>query len=63
MKKKLLLKLFIFVFLGALFGFLFYFFVGCRTGSCPITSNPYISVFYGILMGAVLGYDSRLIRP
>lgn len=38
--------------LGAVGGFLYYYFVGCSTGTCPITSNPYISIVYG----AVLGY-------
>ncbi len=37
---------------GAIAGFSYYYFVGCASGTCPITSNPYISVIYG----AVLGY-------
>lgn len=40
------------VILGAVGGYLYYYFVGCTSGACPITSNPYISVIYG----AVLGY-------
>ncbi len=45
------LKLFIFVVAGAIAGYLYYFFIGCRTGTCPITSNPYLSMFYGSLIG------------
>lgn len=39
---------------GGITGFLFYYFIGCQTGTCPITSNPYGSVLYGALMGAVI---------
>jgi hypothetical protein len=36
---------------GLLGGFLYYRFVGCNSGGCPITSNPWISTLYGGLMG------------
>lgn len=36
---------------GGAAGFAIYKFIGCRTGACPITANPYISVVYGALMG------------
>ncbi len=39
---------------GGLLGFLYYKFVGCATGACPITRNPYISTIYGALMGLLL---------
>lgn len=39
--------------LGALGGFLYYNFVGCVTGTCAITSNPWLSTGYGALIGAV----------
>jgi uncharacterized protein YacL len=39
---------------GAIGGYLYYHFVGCQSGTCPITSNPYISVIYGALMGYLL---------
>ncbi len=53
------LKLGGFVVLGALGGFAYYYFVGCVSGTCPITSNPYISTGYGALMGAVLGWERK----
>lgn len=36
---------------GSLGGYLYYHFVGCQSGTCPITSNPYISIVYGALLG------------
>ncbi len=39
---------------GAIGGYLYYHFVGCQSGTCPITSNPYISVIYGALIGYLL---------
>ncbi len=38
---------------GAVLGFSYYYFIGCRTGSCPITGSPYISTLYGALIGLV----------
>jgi len=46
-------KIAIGVVLGAAGGFAYYRFVGCSSGTCPITSNPWISTGYGALMGAL----------
>lgn len=40
--------------LGAAGGYAYYYFIGCASGTCPITSNPYISVGYGALIGYLL---------
>jgi hypothetical protein len=45
-------KPFLSVIIGGLGGFLIYYFVGCTSGSCAITSNPVSS----ILMGGFLGF-------
>ena len=39
---------------GGIGGFAYYHFVGCASGTCPITSSPYISTIYGALMGYLL---------
>jgi hypothetical protein len=41
------------VLVGALAGFGYYHFVGCKSGSCPITGSPYISTLYGAMMGLI----------
>jgi len=45
-------KPFIAVSVGAVGGFMYYYFVGCASGTCGITSNPYMST----IMGGFLGY-------
>jgi len=44
--------------LGAARGFAYYYFIGCTTGSCPITSNPWISTGYGALVVAILAFGA-----
>lgn len=54
-----MVKIGIGVALGGVGGLLYYKFVGCSTGTCPITSNPYSSVIYGALIGyLVTGFGS-----
>jgi hypothetical protein len=40
--------------LGSLAGYAYYYFIGCSSGSCPITARPFNSTAYGALMGAML---------
>lgn len=40
--------------IGATGGYLYYYFIGCTSGTCPITSRPLNSTLYGALMGALL---------
>ena len=42
------------IFLGAAIGFGYWYFIGCDSGSCAITSSPINSTIYGSVMGALL---------
>ena len=39
---------------GAAVGFLVYRFVGCRTGACPLNSNPWTSMIVWGLVGFLM---------
>jgi hypothetical protein len=36
---------------GALGGYIYYLEVGCKSGTCAITSNPYMSMLWGAAVG------------
>jgi LytS/YehU family sensor histidine kinase len=42
------------IIVGAIGGYLYYYFVGCTSGNCAITSNPTNSGLYGAMMGGLL---------
>ncbi|MDI6403002.1 DUF6132 family protein [Balneolaceae bacterium ANBcel3] len=48
------------VILGSVAGFAYWHFVGCTTGSCPITSIWYHATAYGALMG---GLAAKILMP
>ncbi len=39
---------------GSLAGYLYWYYVGCATGTCMITSKPLNSTAYGAMMGGLL---------
>ena len=45
----------IFVLPGLILGFLYWKFVGCTSGTCPITANWHTMVLFGGLIGYFLG--------
>ena len=36
---------------GGIAGYLYYRTIGCSSGACPLTSNPYTSTLYGVFTG------------
>lgn len=54
MTKKAFLLTGIGIAIGALAGYAYYYYVGCASGTCAITSKPLNSTLYGALMGGLL---------
>lgn len=54
MTKKAIIITGIGIVVGAIAGYLYYFYVGCVSGTCAITSKPLNSTLYGALMGGLV---------
>ncbi|MDA3871073.1 MAG: DUF6132 family protein [Candidatus Marinimicrobia bacterium] len=54
MKKYFSLRHIIFIVVGGIIGFVYYHFWGCANQTCPITSNPYLTILYGMAFGYIL---------
>ena len=54
MTKKAIIITGIGVVLGAIAGYFYYYYVGCASGSCAITSKPLNSTLYGAAMGGLV---------
>ena len=39
--------------IGAIIGYTYYHFIGCKTGTCMITGKPLNSSLYGAVMGSL----------
>ncbi len=59
-KKHLIL--FIGIIIGGIGGYLYYYFIGCASGTCAITSNPINSSIYGMIMGGLFADFFRGIK-
>lgn len=46
--------IFVGIVIGGLGGFLYYYFIGCSSGTCAITSKPVNSTIYGMVLGGLL---------
>ena len=52
------IKVILGVVLGAGIGYGWYRLVGCSTGACQITSNPWISTIWGAMMGILMTWKN-----
>lgn len=59
LKRTMILRITIGILVGGGLGFGYYKFVGCSTGTCPLTSNPIISTIYGAVLGVLLATSFR----
>lgn len=50
----MMVRLVIGAIVGGMLGYGVYHFIGCSSGACPITSNPWISTIFGVIIGALL---------
>lgn len=53
-KSSFFWKPFLSVVIGSILGFAYFWFVGCKSGACAITSNPLSSIITGGLLGFLL---------
>lgn len=49
------------ILLGVIGGFLYYTYVGCASGTCAITSNPWISTLWGAALGYLI--SDMFVKP
>ena len=54
MTKKAIIITGIGIVIGAIAGYLYYYYIVCASGTCSITSKPLNSSLYGAVMGGLL---------
>jgi len=59
LNKVNLRKLGLGVIIGGALGFAYYYFIGCKSGTCAITSSPVISTLYGVMLGALWTFPTK----
>ena len=57
--KAQIIKLSLGLVIGGAIGFSYYYFIGCSSGTCPITSSPYISTIYGAVSGLIITFPTK----
>ncbi|MBI5384573.1 MAG: YtxH domain-containing protein [Verrucomicrobia bacterium] len=51
----MILKIIIGAVIGGALGFAYQRLVGCSSGACPLTSSPWITTIYGMVVGGMIG--------
>lgn len=54
MTKKAIIITGLGIIVGTIAGYLYYYYVGCVSGTCSITSRPFNSSLYGAVMGGLV---------
>jgi ABC-type branched-subunit amino acid transport system permease subunit len=54
MPRKKMVAIVIGAAVGGIVGYLYYRFIGCRSGACFITGNPYLSTIYWAVLGGLV---------
>jgi hypothetical protein len=54
LKKIFTLRLLLGLVIGGVLGFGYYYFIGCNSGSCAITSDPVRITGFGMIFGALM---------
>ncbi len=54
MTTKVIIITIIGVIVGAVTGYAYYYYLGCASGTCSITSKPLNSTLYGAVLGGLL---------
>ncbi len=57
--KTILIKISLGVILGSSVGLAYYYFIGCKNGTCAITSSPVNSTLYGVLLGVLWTFPTK----
>ena len=55
----MILRMVIGTIVGAALGFTWYKLVGCSDGACPLTGNRFVSILYGMAVGALMAASSH----
>ena len=61
--QRVLIKNAIGIIIGGIGGYLYYIKIGCASGTCPLTSNPYISILWGGLVGYLIADLIKFSKP
>jgi hypothetical protein len=58
-KPYLTIKLLVSTLVGLAGGYAYYYFIGCNSGTCAITSSPVNSLIWGGFMGLTFGWPTK----
>jgi hypothetical protein len=59
LNKVFIKKISLGIILGGALGFAYYYFIGCKSGTCGITSNPINSTLYGVILGVLWTFPTK----